>query len=206
MGILDRLAGVKDKLQGTKFSFAESEDYVAVTCPWGNRIRCFEPGSRFAGMRLGMPYVELDVPTGAADPIANFYQVMLNAPARVHSSDRGRTAHVTIGSDQELRFAEGDNDQPEFDGHHIAIYIANFSGPHGRLIEKGIVSEESNQHQYRFVDIIDPDRGTPLFKLEHEVRSMRHPMFGRKFINRNPEMTNRNFVTGYEDMAWAAMT
>ena len=27
---------------------------------------------------------------------------------------------------------------------------------------------------------------------------MRHPMFNRTFINRNPDMNNRNFVPGYE--------
>ena len=32
---------------------------------------------------------------------------------------------------------------------------------------------------------------------------MRHPMFNRTFVNRNPDMNNRNFVPGYEVGIWA---
>jgi hypothetical protein len=34
--------------------------------------------------------------------------------------------------------------------------------------------------------------------LEHEVRSLLHPLYGRPLVNRNPEMTNRNYVAGEE--------
>ena len=40
------------------------------------------------------------------------------------------------------------------------------------------------------------DTNKPLFRIEHETRSMRHPMFNRTFVNRNPDMNNRNFVPG----------
>jgi hypothetical protein len=42
-----------------------------------------------------------------------------------------------------------------------------------------------------------------LFRIEHETRSMRHPMFNRVFVNRHPEMNNRNFVPGHEVGIWA---
>ena len=95
-------------------------------------------------------------------------------------------------------YRETDKPLPEYDGHHIQITLADFSGPHKKLLERGLISEESDQHQYRFLDIVDVDSNKPLFRIEHETRSMRHPMFGRTFINRNPEMNNRNFVPGYE--------
>ena len=41
--LLARLADVRKKLDGTRFDFAEHNDYVEATCPWGNRIRCYEP-------------------------------------------------------------------------------------------------------------------------------------------------------------------
>ena len=44
-----------------------------------------------------------------------------------------------------------------YDGHHIAVYVADFSGPHDRLAERGLISEESDQYQYRFQAIFDPD-------------------------------------------------
>ena len=56
---------------------------------------------------------------------------------------------------------------PEFDGHHIQITLADFSGPHRKLLERGLITEESDQHQYRFIDIVDVDTNKPLHRLEH---------------------------------------
>jgi hypothetical protein len=50
---------------------------------------------------------------------------------------------------------------------------------------------------------VDVDTNKPLHRIEHETRSMRHPMFNRVFINRNPDINNRNFVPGYEVGLWA---
>ena len=50
---------------------------------------------------------------------------------------------------------------------------------------------------------MDVDTNKPIFTIEHETRSMRHPMFNRVFVNRNPDMNNRNFVPGYEVGLWA---
>ena len=65
--LLDRLASVAKKLEGTAFSFREHNDYVEATCPWGNRVRVYEPDAdRFGRIALGIPYVEFDVPSGTA--------------------------------------------------------------------------------------------------------------------------------------------
>ena len=61
-------------------------------------------------------------------------------------------------------------------------------------------SEESDQHQYRFKDLADPETGATLFTIEHEVRSMRHPLFMRPLVNRNPSQNNMNYAPGYD--AW----
>ena len=100
-------------------------------------------------------------------------------------------------------YRETDKPLPPYDGHHIQITLADFSGPHKKLVERGLITEESDQHQYRFVDIVDPDTNKPLAQIEHETRSMRHPMFNRTYVNRNPDMNNRNFVPGYEVGIWA---
>jgi hypothetical protein len=73
---------------------------------------------------------------------------------------------------------------PDYDGHHIAIYLANFSAPYQYLQERGLITEDIRNHQFRFVDIVDPDTGTPVYALEHEVRSSRHPGFRRQLVNR----------------------
>jgi len=115
----------------------------------------------------------------------------------------GKAAHIKVGPHQELIFRETDQPLPEFDGHHLQVYVEDFGTPHKKLKKLNLITEESDQHQYRFVDIVDVDTNRSLFQIEHETRSMRHPMFNRNFINRNPDMNNRNFVPGYEVGVWA---
>jgi hypothetical protein len=202
--LVRRLGAVKKPLEGTRFAFTEHNDYVDAVCPWGNRIRCFEPGERFGRMMLGMPYVELDVPRGTTlDGIARFYREMLGTHADVAEDERGRFARAGVGAGQRMIFRETDAAAPAFDGHHVAIYLADFSGPHRRLLERGLITEESDQHQYRFENIVDMDDGRVLFTIEHEVRSMRHPLYARPLVNRNPEQTNRLYAPGHEELAWS---
>jgi hypothetical protein len=194
LGALEqRLAGVRRKLADTRFSFREEDGCLAVTCPWGNQLRCHAPQPRFGAMSLGMPYVEFGVKRGAAAGIARFYEQMFGVKAAL--SRDGGCVTVSIGSDQWLVFREGDTPLP-YDGHHIAVYVADFSGPRRRLRERGLVTEESNQHQYRCRDIVDPASGAVLFEVEHEVRSLKHPLWGRVLVNRNPAQTQRNYQRG----------
>jgi predicted enzyme related to lactoylglutathione lyase len=203
--LLKRLDGAKGYLEGTKFGFRAVGDAVETTCPWGNRIRVHQPDpARFGPMRVGMPYVEFDIPPGTdLAAIAKFYTEILGALAGVASDERGPYAWARTSAESKVIYRETTAPLPEYDGHHIQITLVDFSGPHKKLLERGLISEESDQHQYRFLDIVDVDTNKPLFRIEHETRSMRHPMFGRTFINRNPDMTNRNFVPGYEVGLWA---
>jgi hypothetical protein len=201
--LLDRLAGVTSKLAGTAFSFREHNDYVEATCPWGNRVRVYEPDAeRFGRISLGIPYVEFDVPVGTAKAIAAFYPEIMHIPAEVKNGD-GTVARVKVGKDQYLQFRETDRKHPEFDGHHVQIYITDFSGPYQRLLKRGLVSQEDNQYQYRFKDIVDLDSGKHLFTVEHEVRSATHPMYLRPLVNRDPSQTNRTYAHGHDQLAWA---
>src|ERR1700757_429840 len=104
--LLDRLASVAGKLAGTAFSFREHNDYVEATCPWGNRLRCYEPNAeRFGRIALGIPYVEFDVPPGTAEAIARFYPEIMGIPASVVNGD-GVVARAKVGKDQYLQFRE----------------------------------------------------------------------------------------------------
>jgi hypothetical protein len=42
-----------------------------------------------------------------------------------------------------------------------------------------------------------------LFTVEHEVRSVTHPMYLRPLVNRNPLLNNRNYAAGREQTPWA---
>ena len=201
--LLDRLASVARKLEGTAFSFREHNDHVEATCPWGNRVRCYEPdAARFGRITLGIPYVEFDVPVGSAQGICAFYPEIMGMPAELRNGD-DTTASVQVGKNQNLLFRETDRPQPEYDGHHVQIYITNFSGPHRALAERNLIFSEDNPYQYRFRDIVDLANGKHLFTIEHEVRSATHPMFLRPLINRNPAQTNRTFAAGYDQWLWA---
>ncbi len=193
-----RLTALKDRFDGTAFSCSVENGYVAVTCPWGNQFRCYTPEPRFGAMTLGIPYVEFTVPTGTAAGIAKFYKKVIKSPARVSKDPEGVAARVRVGNNQELIFRETTAAIPDYDGHHIAVYVANFSGPHRFLTKHGLVTEETNEFQYRFVDIVDPDTGKTLFEIEHEVRSLHHPMFGRErgFVNRNPDQNLQAYSRG----------
>ena len=187
-GLIERLSRIGKRLSNTAFSFAQRKNWVDVTCPWGNSIRCHKPGA-FGTMQLGIPYIEFQVPPGTSAGIARFYETVMDC----RSSLQKNRISVAIGQQQELRFTESKKAETVYDGHHIAIYVSNFSGPHKFLKQAGLITEESDQHQYRFQGIIDPDDGKQLFEIEHEVRSLYHPMFERHLINRNASQSFFNY-------------
>lgn len=178
-----RLESIAPRLSGTKFAWSRGDGVINVTCPWGNSLRCHEPSAELGSIKLGIPYVEFAVPKGAADGIARFYDQVLNAPAAVEGEGAGRAAVIEVGHYQRLIFRESDQ-VPEYDGHHIAVYLANFSEPYAFLSERGLVTEEPRNHQLRFKDIVDPENGELVFTIEHEVRSMRHGGYRRPLVNR----------------------
>jgi hypothetical protein len=195
-----RLDAVAPRLAGTCFAWHDAVDAIDVTCPWGNRLRLHAPDVRFGRITLGMPYVELDSPPGSSPAIARFYREILHGLASPGEDARGRFARVAAGLAGAIVFRETDREQPDYDGNHIQIALADFSGPHARLLARGLVSEESNQHQYRFQDVVDPASGDVLVTIEHEVRSMRHPMYARALTNRNAGQNNNRYAPGHE--AW----
>src|SRR5262249_54456364 len=140
---------------------------------------------------------------GTAKGIGNFYRSILGAPSQPLSHGEDTGVVVQVGKDQYFIFRETERTVPAFDEHHVQIYVADFSGPHRRLAERNLIYSEDNQYQYRFREIVDPDTGRHLFTVEHEVRSITHPLFMRPLVNRNPEQTNRNYANGYDAIPWA---
>jgi catechol-2,3-dioxygenase len=190
-----RLTSMKDRLAGTQFACSMEDKYVAVTCPWGNRLRCYAPGPKWGELTLGVVEVDVPVRPGAAAGVARFYEQIMGATATV-SGNGNPVARVQVGHNQELIFRETTEAVRPYDGHHVAVYITNFSGPHRRLQERGLVSEESNQYQYRFKDIVDPDTREHLCTIEHEVRCFTHPMYARPLVNRNAGQRQATYVRG----------
>lgn len=193
-----RLQSVSEALKESRFSFERNADYVSVTCPWGNRYRCYPSQAAFGDMALGIPYVEFSVRPGTMALIVAFYQAAFGAPVAVERDAAGSFGRVKIGRSQSLIFRETAKPLADYDGHHIAVYVANFSGPYNYLTSRGLISEDVRNHQFRFKDIIDPEQGKTIFLLEHEVRSLRHPMYHRPFVNRDPMQSQRAYHRGWD--------
>ena len=206
--LLERLAKVKGALADTKFSYAERNDFVEATCPWGNRFRIHEPNEeRFGRIVLGLPYIAFDVQPGTADGIARFYREVLGTIADVSDDGEGTHARVLVGPKQYLIFRETDRAPEVYDQHHIQFYLADFSAPYKKLGELDLLTADTLEHEYRFKDIVDPKTRKVLFTVEQEVRSMRHPLYGRPLVNRNPAQTNTDYHPGHDamghTMGWA---
>jgi len=192
-----RLQKVAPLLVETRFAWEEHDGVVEATCPWGNRYRCHAPAPEFGSAELAIAYVEFDVPPGSTAGITRFYQQIIKAHAELRAGAEPM-AIVSTGATQRLRFREIARPLPEYDGHHVQIYVTDFSGPHRRLLERRLITEESDEYQYRFRDLVDPADGRKLFTIEHEVRSLTHPLYARPLVNRNPEQSNRNYVRGHD--------
>ncbi len=196
--LVRRLEKVSAGLKGTAFEFLQRDSHVEATCPWGNRFRCHAPAPRFGETELALPYIEFEVPKGSAEGIARFYTEVIGAPATVVSQDGAAMASASVGRDQRLLFRETTGPVPAYDGHHLQVYFADFSGPYAWLLERGLVTRETDAHEWRFMDIVDPRSAQPLFRIEHEVRSLKHPLFGRPLVNRNPAQSNSAYLRGQD--------
>jgi len=180
-----------DQFKNTLFDWQKDDKLIRITCPWGNRFQCSEQNISGANS-LGISWIEVNVRSGNSAGIARFYEEIVEAPSQCAKG----VCTVNIGRFQELRFRESEATLADYDGHHIAIYLGNFSRPYKRLLERGLITIEPNAHEYRFQDICDPESGEVLATIEHEVRSMYHPMFARNLVNRDAQQSFLNYQAG----------
>ncbi len=196
-----RLSDIQAQLNNSKFAYAKHDTFIDVIDPWGNKFRCHQQGLHMGGGSIGLEYLMFDVPIGTSSGIGLFYQEILRA--NVVFKDRRGAKSATVnsaGASQALIFRESDAPQHPYDNHHIAIYISDFSQPHQRLQEMGLITEESNESQYRFASIINPKTSEKLYDLEHEVRSLMHPLYGRTLVNRNPTQSLQQYKQGSDSL------
>jgi len=94
-------------------------------------------------MQLGIPYVEFSVPRDTVSGIARFYERIIGCRTRCNQT----YCDISVGQEQFLRFREKSN-VPAYDGHHIAIYVSNFSEPHAYLKKAGIQAFVGGRKRY----------------------------------------------------------
>ena len=177
----------------TKFSWEEKNGVVEATCPWGNRVRCHAPSPEFGN------------PSSASSTWSSTCRKALPRALRaLQRSDAGACAcreeptTVSIGRNQRLYFTETAKPLPEYDNHHIQIYIADFATPYQWLKERDLITMETDADEWRFQWIVDPRDNRKLFQIEHETRSMKHRSCQRPLVNRNHGITNMTYVPGHD--------
>lgn len=190
------LAMVAAELEGTAFGCTRDAAGIDVTCPWGNRIRLVPPGDAADATELGIKSVVFDVPTGTAAGIAAFYAELFGTESDLGEEAGSPTAIVPCGPGQHLLFRESATPVPAYDGHHIQIYISDFDRLRRLFEDRGLASADDGPRQFRITDIVDPVGGDTLYQVEHEIRSLDHPMFARPLYNRNPDQTQPAYRPG----------
>ena len=189
-----RLENIAPYLEETAFKFESGVTGLEITCPWGNQFICSEPEDGTNRMVLGIQYIKFDAPVGNSDKIGQFYSSVLQASVQPLEKEKGIS--VKVGTGQLLLFREKPDEVVPYDGHHIAIYLDDFNEVYSSLDKLNLVTEISSEFQYRFEDIVDLATGKGVLKLEHEVRSVRHPMYQRDLVNRNPNQGFSEYVSG----------
>jgi hypothetical protein len=147
----------------------------------------------------GIDYVEFHCPIGTAEKIALFYESVLDAITTcIDLGDGTKIAIIALGNvddmgkaDQSLLFRESEEKVPEYDGHHLAMYVGESAADfeqafknsqiagvvwvNPRFSDKADTLEGARKwKQFRFKDIVDMETGETVFVLEHEMRSIEH--------------------------------
>ena len=124
----------------------------------------------------------------------------MGTQARVEETKGAKAAHRRRRRVAGLVFRETDAEIKPYDNHHIQVF-ASFSGPH-----KGVEARPGDRGEQQVPVPLRLHRrsenGKELFQIEHEVRSMTHPMYARPLVNRDPQQNNRNYAQGHD--AWIA--
>src|SRR6266481_6079697 len=149
--------------------------------------------AQVTGNIVHFEHVNVTVP----DPVKAMIFWIMGTPSSIVDCRGATAAKVRIGGQQLcFIFRETSDPIPAYDGHHVAIYISDFYGPYQKLMDRGLISMESHQYEWRFIKIVDPDSNALLFELEHEVRSMTNPLYLRSLVNRNAAQQQRTYQRG----------
>ena len=175
----------KKKFKNTPYRYKElTKKSALVTSPFGTNFRLHQAGSIPFNKPLGMPYIELMIPLGKAKGIVNFYQKVMDSPARLRKAGGQTVAEVVMGPYQHCRFVEKELDSYDLFSFHIAIFVSHFDDTHERLSDLGVEFLTVRDHLRFWDKMVDPDTGEHLLTLMHETRSIYHPDFMHAYTNR----------------------
>ncbi|KAL0055296.1 hypothetical protein WJX82_010318 [Trebouxia sp. C0006] len=211
--LVQRLELVASHLEGTQFAFEQTEGSVMVTDPFGQQFEVLAPSDDDTISR-GIKDIVLPCAPGTAAAIGAFYKKFYMARVAYGAQDSMDSASVLFGPSSSLTFVEDDEYKTaeaaigDFEGWHIAFYMANFSSVYDKVCDAGInlldhkyndkaptLEDALKWSQFRMVDILavdDSPEGCPtsyksgdvLYSFGHEARSLYHPRYMRSLYNK----------------------
>jgi hypothetical protein len=189
--VRERLTRLQDagSFADTPFAFSDAGDCLEVTSPFGIELRLHAAGSVTFLQPLGLVYVNVSVPRGTAEPVAEFYREIMHCPAQCTELDGELTAQVTVGPYQSLRYREREVADYATHNLHVAIYVTHFNELRRHMIERGNFLYDALDQTFFFQQLQPASGGDPLFHLQHEIRGLYHPDYMRPLVNRWPLVT-----------------
>lgn len=218
-----RLQAAESTLAGTQFEWRQEGDGLRVRCPWGNTfvLAAQKLGSGWyspegtvtsetvsghpcihAPIGLGIREVHFHVAKGSTAGIGRFYRKFFETTVEMSDLGAGLSAcSIQMGFHQRLRFVEIEGDVPDYDGHHICVYVSSFEESYTRFKEHDLLykvdglyhnprfpslsyetlERAQELNEFRILNIVDPESpDTLLTQLEHEIRHPLHSGFPLK--------------------------
>ncbi len=178
---LDRLG----KLGGA-YAADFGNESAEITSPFGFRLRLHAAGSIPFQHPLGIAYVEISVPPGSAESIAAFYTEVFRAIAVVETLDGAPAAIINTGPFQTARFVERDLETHDTHNFHLSYHVTHYNEARERIAAAGALQGTGTGQVFFFDRLFDPESGATIFPVTNEVRSVYHPDFMRRLVNRWP--------------------
>mmetsp|Transcript_25824 Transcript_25824/g.45859 ORF Transcript_25824/g.45859 Transcript_25824/m.45859 type:complete len:302 (-) Transcript_25824:151-1056(-) len=142
---------------------------------------------------LGISSVTVACAPGKAREIAKFYLEVFHFPIEFAQANGEKKSTVVAGNGaQQIFFLETEGVAVDEDrGEHMAIYIGDFEGCFKRCKNLGLVwvnprfkhldntetlEDARSSQTFRIRDVKGWDTGEHLLRLEHEIRSLKHPL------------------------------
>ncbi|MEM7463583.1 MAG: hypothetical protein AAF362_12995 [Pseudomonadota bacterium] len=193
--VVPEIAGIKKRLdlleelgkfKGTPYHWEEQNKSVLLTSPFGVQFQLHQADTIPFLRPLGIAYVDISVPPDTADGIAKFYVQIARAPVDVIDAEGSKSAVISAGPFQQIRFVE--RDQADYSTHsmHISYHATNYNELRESVAAHGSLMGAGQGEVFFFDKLFDPDTGDVIFTINNEVRSIYHPDFMRPLVNRWP--------------------
>jgi len=199
--LLDPARVGRRKLDGTAVRVPRHQRLYRGNLSWGNRVRCYEPDARAVRAHHARhSLVEFDVPIGRRKASAT--SIRRSWGCR-RSLERQRRAGAREGRQDQYLHPRGRIHRKPIttatcaDLHHALLR------PYRHLSERGLISQEDNQYQYRFRDNRRSRRWQAPVHGRARGAQRDPPMYLRRWSTAIRAPDNRTYAQGHDQWAWA---